>query len=406
MVKKLTWQSLFFFLVLGILGTLIRLKMSHPLLPDLNTSNLLHAHSHIAVLGWTNVAFIALIVYFTFSQKATTSRSLTIFFWAMFIVNLGIAPTFTAQGYGLYSIIFSTLSVVISIWFLVLYIKGQDRKATGKRSALYRLISTGVAFYMLSIVGLVLVAVHMAAKIGGKDLFNSAIYFYLHSQYNGWMVFALIGTVYAYLHKRGIALSERSIKWQWALLAIGFLPSYIPQIYAIQLPTWLIVVGIIGTALTVIGVLLFLKTTWRLMLPLIELKIMRFLYSYTMLAFLIKSLMEGAGAIPAIAEMVHSNRQVVIGYLHLTLLALITTYLFFAIYQYLLQQAYNVRAFVWLYVPATFLMVFTLFLDGLLQWLGIYSNGATINLWLALISAIVTISGIVVLKNVAQHKLR
>lgn len=392
MIRKFTVQSLFFFIILGVLGTILRLKMAFPLLPELRGNYLLHAHSHIAVLGWTNVAFMAFIIYFTFSQAALQRRSLKLYFWALLIVNLGIAPSFVAQGYGPISIAFSTLSIVTSIWFMVLYFRGQNRE--DHRSPLYRFFSTGIIFYVCSAFGLVMVAMHMAAKIGGEGLFNAGVYFYLHSQYNGWMIFIVIGSVYAYLQKRGIHISANSITWQWALLTLSFLPTYLPQIYSLQLPAWLVVIGFIGTIASLIAVTLFLQSTFKPMMNLISNKWMRLLFGYSMLAFMIKSLMEVGGALPLLAEMIHTNRQVVIGYLHLTLLAFISTYLFFAIYQYVLQKEHRVGAVTLLIVPTTFLMVVTLFFDGLLKWLQIYTNGIVLNLWLAIISAIITIGGI------------
>ncbi len=403
MVHRFTLQSLFFFLVLGILGTLLRLKMALPFLPDVRTDYLLHAHSHIAVLGWTNVAFIALIIYFTFQQIAAESRSLKLYFWMLLIVNLGIAPSFMAQGYGVVSIIFSTLSVVLSIWFMVIYFQSQQKGS--QRSPLYRFFTTGVIFYVLSAAGLVMVAIHMAAKIGGEELFNAGVYFYLHSQYNGWMVFILIGTVYAYLQKRVVAFSAKSVKWQWTLLTLSFLPTYIPQIYSLQLPAWIIAIGFGGTLLAFIAIVLFLQNTFIAMLGLIINKWIRLLFGYAMLALFFKSLMEIGAAIPFLAEMVHKNRQVVIGYLHLTLLALITSYLFFSIYQYILQKEHRVRVVTLLYIPTTLLMVVTLFFDGLLQWLQIYTNRIPLNIWLSIISGVVTVSGVVVFMS-AKTSLR
>lgn len=397
MIRKFTLQSLFFFIILGILGTILRFKMALPILPELRGNFLLHAHSHIAVLGWTNVAFMAVILYFTFTQKALQSLSLKIYFWALLLVNLGIAPSFMAQGYGPISIVFSTFSIVTSIWFMVLYFRNQNR--AHDRSPLHWFFTTGVIFYVSSAFGLVMVALHMAAKIGGEGLFNAGVYFYLHSQYNGWMIFVIIGSAYAYLQKRGIPISAKSIKWQWALLTVSFLPTYLPQIYALQLPTWLIAIGLIGTILSLIAVILFLRTTFRPMMGLITNKWLRLLFGYSMLAFLIKSFMEVGGAIPNLAEMVHANRQVIIGYLHLTLLAFISTYLFFAIYQYLLQSDRQVGTMALLIVPTTFLMVVTLFLDGLLKWLDIFTNGVTLNVWLAIISVVITIGGLVPFVN-------
>lgn len=386
-------QGIFFFIVFAVLGTIIRWKMAIPLLPSLNSEYLIHAHSHIAVLGWTNVAFMALLIFFTFSQDALKRTSLKVYFWALFIVNAGIAPSFTAQGYGPISITFSTLSVVLSFWFLFIYFRSQSRAEKTLPHHLF--FTTGMLLYVLSAAGLVMVAMSMAAKIGGDDLFNAGVYFYLHSQYNGWMIFILIGSIYSYLHRKGVRPSKKAIVWQWALLTISFLPSYIPQISDIGLSEWLIAIGMIGTILNLVAIVLFLRTTVRTMLSHIDSKWLRLTYLYAMLAFLIKALLEVGGSLPGLTEMVHTNRQVVIGYLHLTLLAFISVYLIFAIQQYLFAEKKKGGLNALFFVPTTFLMVFILFFDGLLQWIGIYGNAITINIILGIISLLITIGGLV-----------
>lgn len=404
MIRKFILQGLFFFLILGILGSILRLKMAIPFLPQLHSNFLIHAHSHIAVLGWTNVIFMAFILYFTFSKPALGRLSIKFYFWALLIVNLGIAPSFMAQGYGVVSIIFSTCSIVLSIWFLFLYFRSQDPDT--KHTVFHRFFTTGIIFYVCSAFGLVMVAMHMAAKIGGEGLFNAGVYFYLHSQYNGWMIFVLIGSIYSYLHKQGVAFSTKTVQWQWVLLTISFIPTYLPQIYALQLPAWLVIIGFVGTVLSFAAVILFLQTTFKPMLGLITNKGLRLLFGYSMLAFLIKSMMEIGGAIPALASIIHANRQVVIGYLHLTLLALISTYLFFAIYQYWLKTDRSLGIFSILYVTGTFLMVFTLFLDGLLKWLQIHTNGITLNTGLTILSILITLAGVIpFVQSLAKKKM-
>lgn len=392
MIRKFTLQGIFFFIIFAVLGTIIRWKMAMPLFPSLNSEYLIHAHSHLAVLGWTNVAFIALVLFFTFSKEALQRKTIKIYFWALLIVNAGIAPSFTAQGYGPVSIAVSTLSVVLSFWFLIIYFRSQSEEEKDLPHHLF--FTTGIILYVLSAVGLVMVALSMAAKIGGENLFNAGVYFYLHSQYNGWMIFILLGTVYGYLHRQGKLFSKKTITWQWALLTISFFPSYIPQIAYIGLPLWLIAASIIGTVLNLVAIVLFLLTTLRTMLSVIDTKALRFTYLYTMLAFLAKALLEVGGATPWLTEMVHTNRQVVIGYLHLTLLAFISVYLIFAIQQYLFTEQRNGGQNAIFFVPTTFLMVFILFFDGLLQWLGIYGNAVRINIILGIISLLITIGGL------------
>jgi hypothetical protein len=186
---------------------------------------------------------------------------------------------------------------------------------------------------------------------------------------------------------------------QWLLFTISFLPTYVPQILSLALPVWIIAVGVVGVILSLIATAMFLQTTYKPMMSQIRNRWTRLLYAFSMLALMIKSVLEVGGAIPSMADLIIHNRQVVIGYLHLTLLGFISSYLLFAIYHYLLKNPRYVQVVSIVFTSATLLMVVTLFLDGLLRWLQIQSDGQLLNLWLALISAIIVCSGIPVLVN-------
>ncbi|MBE3595242.1 MAG: hypothetical protein IMX04_09480 [Candidatus Carbobacillus altaicus] len=483
MVRRLLGQALFFYLVLSTLGTILRIKLVFPLFPKLPYNNVLHAHSHIAFLGWINVALIALMIFFTFPNQGASISSLKFFIGSLWVVNIGLVLSFLAQAYGPVSITFSTLSVVLSVWFLFLYFR--HGRSSNISPLAKRFLSTGVIFYVASAIGLVMVALSMAAKIGGRGLFNAGVYFYLHSQYNGWMVFALIGTMLAAsdrlheLHadqhvgqqinqhtgrhvnqyikqqddqpigqhvkqhvghhvvqhtdqtKQVKTTRERRLGLSWLLLTLGFLPSYIPQISFLDLPAWLNIIGILGTFSALAGILLFISEVTRSFRRSITQPALRLLFLYIMAALIVKFTLEAAGAFPMVAFMIQTNRPVIIGYLHLTLLVIFSSYIFFALYQYgfirrcsnrpfkafsrsRLQnqvqtyQSYShpdatsaasegsmTRFFMITYMILTFTMVFLLFVWGLWFWLGLTVNMYAINTVLAVISAVLSVLGFI-----------
>ncbi|QZA33174.1 hypothetical protein [Hydrogenibacillus sp. N12] len=421
MVRRLMIQALFFYLVLSTLGTILRLKLIFPLFPDLPYIHLLHAHSHIAFLGWANVALMALIIFFSFPEQGERLYAFKPFFWSLWFINSGLVLAFLAQAYGPISIAFSTLSVVLSVWFAILYFRHHTVSKTSRMAV--RFVSTGVILYVSSAVGLVMVALSMAAKIGGEGLFHAGVYFYLHSQYNGWMIFSLLGTLLLFLHEQGIAPDERRLRLSWLLLMSGFLPSYLPQIHFLNLPGWLIALGVLGTFGSWLGVFLFWRETFSHMLRSLHVPWLRMLFLYFVAAIMMKYGLEGIGSFPIVAAMIETNRPIIIGYLHLTLLGVVSSYIFLSLFGFGLvadrlgsspsarstsglstPPAPSARGFVYAYMFLSFAMVFLLFLWGLAIWSGFPVDGGRLNGMLAVISGLLAVIGLIPLRTLLTLK--
>jgi len=82
--------ALYFFVAIALLGLILRTIPVYDL--GINFTNFLHAHSHVAFLGWLHSAFIsfvscyfylALSIYGPFSQKCTSNGKE--FFSSLFI---------------------------------------------------------------------------------------------------------------------------------------------------------------------------------------------------------------------------------------------------------------------------------------------------------------------------------
>jgi len=98
-------------MIVAVLGSLMRFKIAFEF-PFFVQKNLLHSHSHFALFGW--ISFILMILMAnnlgdTIFEIVT--KKFRIIFIGFLICVYGMLISFALQGYGLFSIFFSTLSI-------------------------------------------------------------------------------------------------------------------------------------------------------------------------------------------------------------------------------------------------------------------------------------------------------
>ena len=235
--------SLANFLVVALVGVLLRYKINFPL-PLLNYKFLLHAHSHFAFAGWVTQVLMALIVQYLYQHNENISlgKYKQVFIWN-FITAYGMLFSFPFQGYGLISIIFSTLSVFVSYFFIAFVWKDLKLFADAGYSKAW--IKASLLLYAISSLGPFSLAYLMANQISGQDLYFGAVYFFLHFQYNGWFLFACFGLFFSYLQKAGFLHTSLYSKKIFRVLFITCFPAYLLSTMWMDLP---IALRIIATA--------------------------------------------------------------------------------------------------------------------------------------------------------------
>ncbi|MCK5867256.1 MAG: hypothetical protein KAG14_02565, partial [Mycoplasmataceae bacterium] len=98
--------ALGYFLIIALLGTLLRLFFVTNI--PLHYKHIVHAHSHVALLGWIYTALTSLI-YFCYLKEHQIQKKYNTLFWFTQVTIIGMLISFPIIGYALYSIIFSTL---------------------------------------------------------------------------------------------------------------------------------------------------------------------------------------------------------------------------------------------------------------------------------------------------------
>src|SRR5690606_15371941 len=181
-------------LVVALLGLFLRWQVVQPT-EGINFKNFLHAHSHVALLGWLFSAFFLAFLPTYLPEDLSRKKSYSWLFWLAQASVLGMLISFPIQGYALFSITFSTLHILFSYVFIYRFLKDckQSEVVKNQHQFSFKFIKAALFFLALSSLGPWAMGPIMASGNSFTQLYYNAIYFYLHFQYNGWFTFAVLG---------------------------------------------------------------------------------------------------------------------------------------------------------------------------------------------------------------------
>lgn len=347
--KKWARLSLLNFVVLASVGVLLRYKILFSL-PGIDYKNLLHAHSHFAFAGWVSTAlYVAIIHILQPQQKQLIKYNLLM--WVQQLSSYGMLFTFPFMGYALPSIAFSTLSIFVSFWFAYLVSK---QLAVSTLSFQKKWLYAALGCNIVSSIGTFTLAWLMANRIAHQDLYFGSVYFYLHFQYNGWFLFTIFGLLFTYAAQWMNALQIRYSNYFFYLLLAAVLPAWFLSMLWMRVPAWIHIGGIIAAVLQLLSLVYF----FRLFLQLKKFvkqstkKMVEWLWSFSMMAFMLKLVLQAFSAIPQLNKYAFGIRPIVIGFLHLVLLGFVSLFIVGFLIQQQLIKAESKSAHIILWVLA------------------------------------------------------
>lgn len=329
-VRQWFMVSFIYLLLLGFLGVFLRFFIINPI-EGLNYRNFLHAHSHIAFLGWIFNALFAGIIWAYFPHKTASYKKL---FILLQLSVVGMLISFPIQGYAFYSILFSTLHIFLSWWFAGKAFADLGRNRLEKEQQKHLLSRTfikGSLFFMiLSAAGPFALGGIMAKGMAGTSWYQLAIYFYLHFQYDGWFSFALFGLFFWILERNNILFNRRYARLFLWLMVVACMPAYALSTLWTEPAAWVFAVAGIAAAIQLLALLYALLLLWQIRKSLGWLLggPIRLVMAVSLAAFGLKVIMQLASALPAIAQLAYLVRNFTIGYLHLVFLGFVSFFLF------------------------------------------------------------------------------
>ena len=310
------------FFVASLMGLLLRWMYVAPF-SGVNFQFLMHGHSHVAMLGWVYLMLYCLIFYFFVPKENQQKPIYNRLFWATELTVIGMMIDFPAQGYAFASILFSTLHIFCSYYFCYLIYKNAKPSTFPEKRMLY----TALFFMIFSTLGVWCLgpAVGMMGKTSA--FYQIAIQFFLHFQFNGWFLFAVLGLFFKQIK---INIDDKKFRLFYNSFVVAtVLTLALPVSWSLSNPAfyW---INVIGVAIQFISFVLFyqlirphLKTVFA---PLSFLE--KTVYQFALYSLALKIIIQLVVIVPELAKVSHEIRNFVIGYIHLTMLGIITGFLF------------------------------------------------------------------------------
>ncbi len=325
--------SLINLLIVALLGLLMRYKIGFEF-PFLDQKHLQHSHSHFAFSGWISHTLMVLMMVFLEKRAKKNENRFIEKYHKILIANLicayGMLVFFIIQGYGLFSIIFSTASIVVACVFAYYFIK--DLKLISDYDLSKNWLKAALFFNVISSFGTFALAYMMVTKNIHQEEYLASIYYYLHFQYNGWFFFACMGLLFSFLQLKSD--DNPFFKNVFKLFFVACIPAYFLSTLWLDLPIWIYI-------LTVIAAFIQVYTWFRFLIIIIKTKrefienfpfFLRYIFLFVGFALSVKFLLQLGSTIPAISQLAFGFRPIVIAYLHLVLLAIISLFMLFYIY--------------------------------------------------------------------------
>ncbi|HEU5145947.1 MAG TPA: hypothetical protein VFT90_04495 [Chryseosolibacter sp.] len=322
-MRKYYSVPLLFFSVAALLGLFLRWQFVEPT-PGIRFTYFVHGHSHVMFLGWVfNVLYL-----FSIEDHIDVNRRrryLQLFVFLQVLV-FAMMISFPIQGYGAFSIAFSTAHTLAVMVFIPVFF----RHASGSSLASIWFLKAAWIFFFISTLGPFALGYLMASGMGNRVWNNFSIYYYLHFQYNGFFLFGILSLFFRFLEQRKMRINHVRLKKLGWLMAVACVPAYFLSVLfakPAEFFYWLAATGALAQLIAfilliieLIGIAVDLKHSIKPILLRVGYLILA--------AVVLKTLLQLASAHPYVAELAFSMRPVVIAYLHLVLVGIISLFLF------------------------------------------------------------------------------
>lgn len=364
--EQITFQAAAgFFLLSALLGVLMRFIYLREV-PFLDYKHILHAHSHLAMLGWGFTALGGALVFSLIAKVADAGIYRRVLAGNL-IAGAGMFFAFLYQGYGAISIAFSTLHVFVAYYFAWHFLKDlkevpYSQAAKFAKWAVYWMLLSTSGLWAIAPVSMLLGKLH--------PLYFAAIQFFLHFQFNGWFTYGLLALLFRHSENNGHVV-------QLPRLAFAALQLSLVLTYALSI-TWTTPEHILFY-LNSIGVLLQLlafSLLWGGFSRSAKFSfeggsIISWLFRLGITSLALKVIVQAAVAIPFIAKVSYVIRNFVIGFIHLTMLgAFSLTLIALLLHRRSLPTTRIAVKGYWLLMLGFALTESLLFLQGTLLWAG------------------------------------
>lgn len=350
------------FIIAALMGLAMRFSNVAPIAVDY--AKLIHAHSHAAMLGWVYLMiFTQFTGYFVPPEKQKKYNGL---FWVTQFSVVGMMISFPIQGYALFSISFSTLHILCSYVFTFRIWKDNQ---IGYRPV-KRLVFASLGFMLFSTLGAW--SLGIIASVLGKDspFYQTAIQFFVHFQFNGWFVFAVMAVFLAMLRQHGFEINKKYFgRFYYSLMFSAIVTFALPLSWFFSFGGFFYA-NCLGVAVQLLALIWFLRMigpAWPVLLE--KYSGAKWIFLLSLASFTLKIAMQIITVFRVFAQASHTVRNFTIGFIHLGTLGLITGFLFFFLTMngFIDNRKRWSKAGMWLFFAGFLTTELVLFLGGMLQ---------------------------------------
>ncbi|MEO6405460.1 MAG: hypothetical protein ABIY51_03055 [Ferruginibacter sp.] len=389
-LRKWLTVSFLNLLLVSTLGIILRYKIAF-YLPFIEQKFVLHSHSHFAFAGWITQTLMLLLVHnLSIVKGESMFKKYRWLLYANLVTAYGMLISFFFQGYAFFSISFSTLSIFVSYLFAIYYWK--DLNNLGKKLVSHYWYKAALVFSVISSLGAFGLAFMMANKMSYQHWYLGLIYFFLHFQYNGWFFFAGMGLLSSRLEKNTDV--NKKLKAAFMLFCFACIPAYFLSALWLPFPRIIYYVIIAAVVAQLYGWILLLKV-FKQSQAFIKTEFSKYgkiLFILAAIAFTIKLLLQSGSIHPALSQLSYSFRPIIIGYLHLVLLAVTSIFIIAYIVSFnLIPVTKLLLSGIAIFVTGIIINELLLMLQGITSIT--YNNIPAINIFL-LIAAMIMFTGI------------
>jgi hypothetical protein len=315
--------SLAFLFVIAVFGTAMR-AIPYLQLP-FYYEHVLHAHSHAAFQGWVYTAMMLFLGCFFLTGEQIRAGHYDLQFKATVAVIIGVLITFTLQGYGLYSILFSTLFQLLNYWFFFRFLSDVREQ---EQTLSLRFVKTGLWLGVFSTLAPVAIGVLVAKGMRQSEAYHSAVNFFLHFQYNGWFQFVALGLFFKWLEKEGVYYHPGKARQFYWLFTLAVVPAFALSLLAMSYSKWAFPPAVLAACLQMAGLWLLFQALKSSFFSWIKAKYwwLSIFLVIAAVSFFVKYGLQFLSVFPALREYAFLSRNIIVAYLHLSLIGVITCF--------------------------------------------------------------------------------
>lgn len=321
---KRSWILICFinFFIASLMGLCLRWMYVSPM-EGINFQYLMHGHSHVAMLGWVYLMLYCLIFYFFVPKEKQQKPIYNRLFWVTQLAVVGMMVDFPAQGYAFVSILFSTLHIFCSYFFCYLI----KRDSCTSTFAEKKMLHTALFFMIFSTLGVWCLGPAVGLLGKASPFYQIAIQFFLHFQFNGWFLFAILAL---FFKQAKLIIEAKKFRLFYNLfVASTLLTLALPVSWYLSNPIfyWLNALGVVLQLYAAVLFIAFIRPRFQSFFGSLP-TITKTVYGFALFSLALKVIIQLVVLVPELAQVSHQIRNFVIGYIHLTMLGIITGFLF------------------------------------------------------------------------------